>query len=317
MAKVLTDFDWDNPSPPSRKQSIRGGELFLGNNLVILQGMDTNSVDLIYFDPPFNTGKDWGAFDDNWRKDNVSKDYAKTLAISHPKLLEFIQISEYTHSVPMVPYLLMMATRLLEMKRVLKNSGSIYLHCDPTASHYLKVMMDSIFGIKNFRNEIVWCYPPGGRAPKRALHKKHDTLLYYGSIDGTWNKPYGPMPKATLKTYSKIDSDGRRYKTYGDRRTYLDTIKGRPVPSWWVDIPSLGVATRSKERLGYPTQKPLKLLERIIKASSNPGDVVLDPFCGSGTTLEAAQKLNRSWIGIDSSETAIDICRKRLGVENG
>ena len=206
----------------------------------------------------------------------------------------------------------MMAPRLIELKRVLKPTGSLYLHCDPTESHALKLVLDTIFGRDQFRNEIIWGYPPGGRAPKRGFHRKHDVILYYASTEGTWNKPYTEMLESTRKTFNKTDRQGRAYKVYPGGRQYLDETPGRPVPSWWTDIPSLGVAVSSKERVGYPTQKPVALLKRIIEASSNPGDVVLDPFCGCATAAIAAEELNRQWIGIDLSPKAAELVEHRL-----
>ena len=200
------------------------------------------------------------------------------------------------------------------MRRVLKKTGSIYLHCDHTAGHYLKILMDTVFGRNNFRNEIVWCYPPGGRGPKLGFHRKHDTIFYYGKTrgKGVFNRPYGELPEPTRKSYGKVDKEGRFYKEYPGGRTYLDTMRGRPIPDWWTDVVSLGQAVSSKERLGYPTQKPLALLERIIRASSNEGDLVLDPFCGCGTTVHAAESLNRRWVGIDISPFSTGLIRERL-----
>ena len=208
-----------------------------------------------------------------------------------------------------------MAIRLIECERVLKTTGSIYLHCDPTMSHYLKTTMDCIFGEENFRNEIVWCYPPGGKAPKYALHRKHDILLYYSVGTPKFNPVFRPMTEYQKSKFTSIDERGRRYKEYrGKTRTYLDDLPGSPVPDWWNDIHSLG-QTISKERIGYPTQKPLALLDRIIKASSNKGDVVLDPFCGCATTCVAAERAERKWIGIDVSKKAYDLVRDRLDKE--
>ncbi len=213
----------------------------------------------------------------------------------------------------MLAYTSYMAERLTECWRLLKDSGSLFLHCDPTAGHYLKILLDVIFGSASFRNEIVWCYPPGGSGPKLAFHRKHDLIYYYGKSQkvGTFHRPYGDLPESTRLTYRKIDEDGRRYKEYPGGRTYLDEIDGRPIPDWWTDIVSLGQAVSAKERLGYPTQKPVALLERILRAASDEGDLVLDPFCGCGTTIDAAQRLNRRWLGIDISPFAIDLIRER------
>lgn len=265
-----------------------------------MEKLDHNAIDLIYLDPPFNTGKNRGEFDDKW---NIRPDDTD----------ELYWLIDSTHSTQMANYIAFVDKRLREMKRVLKPTGSIYLHCDPTASHYLKILMDSIFTKSKFQNEIIWCYPPGGRAPKRAMHRKHDVILYYADRrQGNWNAPYGKMHPKTLKTFNKIDKDGRKYKVYPGGKQYLDNTPGRPVPDWWDDIPSLGVAVSSKERVGYPTQKPIKLARRIIGMSSNPGDLVLDPFCGSGTTLVAAKKMGRRYLGIDTNLNATKLAEERL-----
>jgi DNA modification methylase len=223
----------------------------------------------------------------------------------------------------MLAYLVYMTIRLIEMHRILKLSGSIYLHCDPTASHYLKIIMDGIFGHKNFRNEIVWCYKSRPQS-KRYFGKKHDTLLFYSKSDNyyfDWQAVVRPLSEVTIKKYRLSDTDGRLYRLQGrgitgspirsakdvDQkweetnpelvvRDYLDEKIGVALEDWWeIDI----INQSSKERLGYPTQKPLALLERIIKASSKENDVIFDPFCGCGTTIEAAIRNNRKWIGCD------------------
>ena len=218
-------------------------------------------------------------------------------------------------------YLVMMTIRLIELHSVLKNTGSFYLHCDPTASHYLKIVMDSIFGVKNFRNEIVWRYGQGGKS-KRQWGKKHDIILFYTkSNEWLFNSDdvREPMKSGVTSFGGRLetDSDGRKYRlVYGTKNSkgktkyykyYLDEGK---LPEDVFDIPS--IQSGSKERLGYPTQKPETLLERIIKASSNEGDWVLDPFCGCGTTVSVAEKLNRNWIGIDITTLAINLIRHRL-----
>ena len=288
-------------------------------------------VDLIYLDPPFNSkanynilfgkGKDkrnrndlaqMTAFEDTWqwdadaeeRVDNISK------AINHPAHYAIKAFDTlFGNGNGMLAYLSYMAERLAEMHRLLKPTGSIYLHCDPTASHYLKIVMDEIFGKVNFRNEVVWCYPPKGKGPNLAFHRKHDIIFYYGkSSCGVFNRPYTPLNDAQIAKFSFTDKQGRRFKEFKGRRTYLDKSLGRPVPSWWVDIGQTGQSR--VEMLGYPTQKPLALLERIIKASSNEGDVVLDPFCGCGTTIHAAHNLKRNWVGVDISYYAIEVIRR-------
>ena len=246
-------------------------KLYQGDNLAILRSLPDASVDLICTDPPFNTGKDWGAFSDKW--EGGLKGYLK-----------------------------FMEARVVECRRVLKDTGSLYLHCDPTASHYLKVMLDGVFGIKQFRNEIVWKRQFGINISSRKYPQEHDVILYYSYSESVFRQEYKDLSQRHLKEFRHLDSQGRRYKKASHRgngrpfRFYLDDSKGRPLGTIWSDIP---FASRSNERVGYPTQKPLALLTRIIKASSNQHDIVLDPFAGSGTTLDAAHTLGRHWIGID------------------
>lgn len=258
--------------------------LVVGDCLDVIGGWDDGCVDLIYCDPPFATGRDFGEFDDRWGS--------------------------------LDEYLDWMRPRLSEMRRVLRPFGSLYVHVDPTASHYLKVELDRIFGRDRFRNEIAWCYPPNGRAPRRGWHRKHDVILYYADDrDGAWNAPYSSMNPDTRKRYNKVDEDGRVFAAMFGRRAYLDGIPGRPVPDWWDDIS--WIAHKRDERTGYPTQKPVRLLDRIIRASTDPGDVVVDPFCGSGTTMVAAARLGRRWVGVDVNERALDIAERRLRDELG
>ena len=248
-------------------------QVMRGDNLTIMAEMTPETIDLIYADPPFATGKDWGEFDDRW-EDGIDG------------------------------YLDFMFPRLSAMRKLLKPTGSLYLHCDPTASHYLKLMMDDIFGKANFRNEIVWCYRGGG-VPRNAFARKHDVILFYTKTGSNkFSKQFRPYSEAStqlVKSKSGRSVDGK----------VRDLDRGASMEDWWSDINSL--QTWSAERTGYPTQKPLALLERIIKASSNTGDIVLDPFCGSGTSGVAAVSLGRCWIGIDSSSTAVETTKQRLG----
>lgn len=262
-------------------------KLYCGDNLEIMHGMPDASIDLIATDPPFNTGRDWIQFNDKWG--------------SMDKYLKFMEL------------------RLEEMHRLLKPTGSFYLHCDPTASHYLKVMLDGVFGIKQFRNEIVWKRQLGRSNNAKLYGKEHDILLFYTRSDAyVFNPVYKPLTAEQIKAYKHTDENGRKFYTDSGnrkretkvRRFYLDESKGIALDTLWTKDCQL--ASSSKERLGYPTQKPVALYERIIKASSNAGDTVLDPFCGSGTTLEAAGTLGRRWIGIDQNPEAIAICKKRL-----
>lgn len=225
----------------------------------------------------------------------------------------------------MLAYLSYMAERLAECHRVLKDTGSIYLHCDPTASHYLKAVMDAVFNSGNFRREIVWSNEDSSGFKSKAKNwiRGHDTLLYYckSSRDSVFNKQYLPLSESTIRRYDKKDDQGR-YKIYrtknGDeRKVYLNKARGRSMSSVWTDIASFQTVNNTGERTGYPTQKPVALLERIIKASAAKGNLVLDPFCGCGTTIAAARNLGLDWVGIDISPLAIDVIRKERfpGVE--
>ena len=284
--------------------------------------MNGACVDLIYLDPPFNSNRNYAApigseaagaaFKDSWELSDLDVAWHNQIAEPYPALYRVIESAGLAHGEGMQSYLIMMAVRLIEMERILKDTGSIYLHCDPTASHYLRMLMDAVFGKDNFRNEIVWCYPPTGRPPKRSFPRKHDSILFYAKSESNqFTTQYGPMKESTLKTYSSVDEHGRRYSKAHGGRTYLDESKGRAVPSWWDDCGS-GSTMPVRERMGYPTQKPLALLERIIAASSEPDDLVLDPFCGCATACVAAEKLGRHWAGIDISPRAADLVTVRM-----
>lgn len=292
--------------------------LYTQDNLYILNGLNSESVDLIYLDPPFNSKRTYSApvgskaagssFKDMWTWQDVNEGYLDRLINEKPELGEFINSIEISHSKAMKAYVAYMAQRLFELHRILKNTGSIYLHCDQTASHYLKVLMDFVFGRKNFVNNINWCYNTQGK-PTKGFAKKHDDILFYAKDkeDIFFNRisiepnDIGRYNKTEEGTGKKYQMDGKGYKYYLE--------DGRYCPDYW-DIPAL--TNNSKERTGYPTQKPLALLERIIKASSKEGDVVLDPFCGCATTCVAAQKLGRKWIGIDIEKQAVSILVERL-----
>ena len=217
----------------------------------------------------------------------------------------------------MMSYLIYMCPRFMEMKRLLRDTGSIYLHCDPTASHYLKLIMDSIFGCKNFRNEIVWHYQAGTKGKTR-FGCKHDVILYYAASEkATHNRVAKPV--ANPKRYKHVDEDGRFYDVNGQgKRYYLDDgATCDDVWTWVQEKQFQQLNSQSSERTGYPTQKPLALIERIIAASSNPGDMILDPFCGCATACIAAQKLDRQWIGIDISPKAAELVEHRMEKELG
>ncbi|MYH14376.1 MAG: site-specific DNA-methyltransferase [Gammaproteobacteria bacterium] len=301
--------------------------LYYGDCLDVMREWPAGCVDLCYLDPPFNSkanynilfGRDKGqadlagdsfaqfvAFEDTWHWDDAAQDRvdAIEMAIGHEAHDVIRGLRIVLGECGMLAYLSYMAERLIEIRRVLKPEGSVYLHCDPTASHYLKAVMDAVFGERNFRNEVVWCYKEN-EAATRHFPRKHDVLLYYTKSDNrTFNVVRSSQPtEAQLKRYNHI-IDGERYANMKGKMRKLEG--GAKVRDWW----PLPIAQKS-ERLGYPTQKPVALLERIIKASSDRGDIVLDPFCGCGTTVEAARNLNRRFVGIDISHFAIDLVRDR------
>ena len=314
--------------------------LYRGDCLQALQQLQTEGVqpDLIYLDPPFNSnrvynlvfpagGKDaqQEAFSDSWggrHADYLRAEFTDMLGDMDvsPELKMLVEmwvnvlLRGGNEDRRLLNYLIYMTERLILMQKVLSPTGSIYLHCDPTASHYIKVMMDAVWGRSNFRNEIVWCYPPGGRGPKLGFHKKHDVILFYGNSakEGFFNRPYTPLTDVAKAKFNKVEeSTQRKYKEYPGGKSYLDDSQGRPVPTWWTDIDSLG-QTQGGERMGYRTQKPVALLARIINASCPPGGLVLDPFCGCGTTIEAAHRLKRLWIGVDISGFAVQHIESRV-----
>ena len=285
--------------------------LFLEDNLPVLRGLDSDSIDLIATDPPFNKGV--GAFEgttkagvnvefkDVWTWDDVQTEWLEKLEKKHPRLFNMIHYANQSAGDDMGAFICWMGVRVLEMHRVLKDTGSIYLHCDPTASHYLKAMLDAIFGRKNFRNEIVWAYT-GPSNTKRWFPRKHDVILFYVKTDDApfnWQDVRVP--------YQKLETGNT--KGIFKQSATLDS-KGKVVEDWWHNITPVGRI--AKERVGYPTQKPLALYKRMIQASSNPGDIVLDPFAGCATTCVAAEQLGRQWIGIDIREESGGVIRERL-----
>ena len=263
--------------------------IYCDDNLTWLKKFPDKCIDLIYLDPPFfsnrhyevifNDGEEIRSFEDRWKG-----------GINH--------------------YIDWMRERIFEMYRILKDTGSFYLHCDWHASHYLKVMCDGIFGNRNFRNEIVWCYRKWSIGTKKYV-SNHDVILFYSKSErNIFNIQYIPLSEGTIKRWkgkkqiSMYDDSGRRLAG-----SEINESPGSPMPDWWlVSI----INPAAKERLGYPTQKPEALLERIIKASSNKDDLVLDPFCGCGTTIAVAQKLGRKWIGIDVSPSACKLMKNRV-----
>jgi site-specific DNA-methyltransferase (adenine-specific) len=354
---------------------LKTNVLYYGDNLDILRKyIPENSIDLIYLDPPFNSKKDYNilfkdggveseaqikAFTDTWHWTRSAENTFIAIGLEGPpkvgKLIGALHDAIGNNDV--MAYLVMMTARLIELHRVLKPTGSLYLHCDPTASHYLKLVLDQIFGPANFRNEIVW-KRTSAHSDSAVFGNAHDVVFYYSkSSDFCHVKQYQPYTKDyTGSHYRYRDDEGRIYRTSdltakgltgggyfyewhgvtglwrcpiermrewdaqgrirytktgkAEYIRYLDEMPGVPAQDLWDDIPPIN--PQAKERLGYETQKPLALLERIIQASSNEGDVVLDPFCGCGTAVVAAQKLNRRWIGIDITHLAINLMRNRL-----
>ena len=360
--------------------------LYFGDNLKWLSDrkeFPDASVDLVYLDPPFNSNADYNvlfhepsgsvsqaqfhAFTDTWSWADAAETYHAF--IDNCPNVAVVELMEAFHSFlrnsPMMAYLAMMAPRLVELHRVLKESGSLYLHCDPTASSYLRLLLDGIFEAENLRNEVIWKRTIAKGLTSKRLPRNHDIILSYQKTnDAFWNEdeifqPYDEtnLDEKTAGKYCHRDENGRLYRldslinpnpnrpnltyeflgvtrvwrwtrdrmqkayeaglvvqtkpgTVPQGKRYLDEQRGRPLDDVWADISPLN--SQAIERLGYPTQKPLALLERIITLATNPGDVVLDPFCGCGTSIHAAQKLGRQWIGIDITYLAINLIKRRL-----
>ena len=345
--------------------------LYHGDNLAFLRGMNSGAVQLIATDPPFNKNRDFHAtpdslaagagFQDRWRWDDViHPEWLDQIKDDWPDIQLTVEAAKVSYGPDMAAFLVFMAVRLAEMRRILTDDGSIYLHCDSTAGHYLKALMDAIFGSDNFRSEIVWRRTNAKGLAFKSYPHNHDVILFYSkSGKFTWHRPYRPYdPEYVRKSYRYVEPEtGRHYRlsdltnpnrdrpnlTYewnghtrvwrwtkermqdahnsglihysstglARQKRYLDEMKGNPVDTIWDDIPPL--SANARERTGYPTQKPLKLYERIIAASSNPGDWVLDPFCGCATTPVAAEMLGRQWVGIDIWDKAYQTVLERLG----
>lgn len=356
-------------------------QLYYGDNIEVLRRhIKDESVDLVYLDPPFNSNANYNvlfaakdgtgsaaqiqAFEDTWEwNEDAARQYAETVEAGGAVSDALQAFRQLLGTNDMLAYLTMMAPRLVELRRVLKPTGSLYLHCDPTASHYLKVLLDAVFGARCFRADIRWKRTSAHANATLNYAWVSDQILYYSKGNSwRWNTQYEPYSADYVAShYGQIDADGRRFTTrdltasmsrassgqlydwkgvrpvptrcwsftkdkmeefeasgllvYGRSgvprlKLYLDEAKGTPVSDIWDDIPPIN--SQAAERLGYPTQKPVALLERIIEASSNPGDVVLDPFCGCGTTIDAAEKLGRKWIGIDVTHLAIGLIKARL-----
>ncbi|MCY4152804.1 MAG: site-specific DNA-methyltransferase [Aestuariivita sp.] len=373
--------------------------LWTGDNLDVMRGMNSQSLDLIYLDPPFNSNRDYAApigseaagaaFKDTWTLDDVDQAWHGEIAERQPTLYAIIDAAGLAHGKGMKSYLIMMAVRLLEMRRILKPTGSIYLHCDDTAVHYLKMLMDSVWKPRDFRNHLAWQRVKGNKGSNRAFPRNADHLLFYAASDASFARQYLPLVGGGLVNYRYRDPDGRVWRRtdltgpgvsdgesgepwngwdpsmigrhwavpkggayagwieselipdYGAKssvhqrldalnaaglidfsnegipalKRYLDQSRGSTVSDIWTDIDV--VKASSKEGTSYPTQKPLALLDRIIRASSNEGDVVLDPFCGCATACVAADRLDRKWVGIDISPLAARLVLKRLRDDRG
>ncbi len=314
---------------------------YTGDNLYILNGMNSEMVDLIYLDPPFNSKRTYSApvgsraagasFKDIWTWEDVDRDCLDGLE-QYPKLVEYIYSIGAIHSTGMMSYVVYMAQRIIQMHRVLKTTGSFYLHCDTSASHYLKIVLDQIFGEKNFRNEIDWVYNRFSRRGD-AYPSMKDTIFFYTKSDDYHFTPQS-LPPRDAQRYEKgyhtvVDKGQRKLLVYDAEKAAqkMKQAKAQNIPismtkaraaimgNVWTDIPILN--PMAKERTGYPTQKPLALLYRIIEASSKKGDVVFDPFCGCATTCVAAQHRARQWIGIDIESQASELLMTRLGTDAG
>ena len=352
--------------------------IWTGDNLPIMRGMNSKSIDLIYLDPPFNSNANYAApigseaagaeFKDTWGLNDISLAWHGEIKHEYPGLYDLLSATRKIHGDSMMAYLIYMSIRIMEMKRILKETGSIYLHCDDAAGHYLKLLMDAVFGHSFFVNEIIWkrvsSSAKGSQHKSRTLGRDADYILHYAISKNYYNNA-GTIPISNEELQEKfplIDENGRRYNTdtplfsapsmgsrpnlcytykgvtnphpsgwrisieklkeldkqgaiiWRDgkrpmRKKFADEYEGKPLGCIWSDINNI---TGGIEYCGYPTQKPVKLLARIIEASSKVDDIVLDPFCGCATTLIAATKLNRKWVGIDISEKAIDLIDLRM-----
>lgn len=306
--------------------SIQNRTLFFGDNLKILEEkIADESFDLIYLDPPFNSNRNYNvlfkegkvdssaqihAFEDTWEwTGETVKLFNDLKKYPNPKIAILINsLAEFVGYNEMMAYLVNMTVRLIPLHRVLKSTGSLYLHCDPTASHYLKIILDVIFDKRNFRNEIIWCFRGAGY-PKKDFGKRHNVLLRYSKTNNYFfnlDAVREPYAEATVERFKHYIGNKRYGRDYGTQK--LNPL-GKQPDDWWEIQP---IAPSAKERLGYPTQKPEALLERIIKASSKEGDWVLDPFCGCGTTVAVAERLHRKWVGIDISMLAVNVILQRM-----
>ena len=309
--------------------------LFVGDNLAVMRGLESESADLIYLDPPFNSKRIYEGnlpakigkqrFKDIWRMADIPAGEKKLLDALNPDAAALIDVLGKSHGESWRAYLTFMAVRLDEMRRLLKPAGSVYLHCDSAMSAPLKLLMDIVFGKNNFRNEIIWHYSKGN-PPRNKFKPKTDNILFYvKSAEAVFNRQRMPYTYADPREFRFNDGAGRVYREnrkkdkHGNpKRFYLD--EGTPMDNMWTylrDKEFNQINSNSPERTGWATQKPLALLERIIKTSSNGGGLVLDPFCGCATACIAAERLGRQWIGIDIDPAAAKILQSRVEGENG
>ena len=329
MDKTVTptsNFNWTNQT------------IWTGDNLDIMRGMNSASVDLIYLDPPFNSNANYAApigsraagaaFKDTWGLDDINLAWHGEIKHEHPGLYALLDATRSIHGDSMMSYLIYMAIRIMEMKRLLKPTGSIYLHCDHTASHYLKLLMDAVFGTKNFRNEVVWDYSFRLMDLTRFFNRKHDIILFYAKGPAARiTMPKTPWTREEIIRTRKqkihlnemgeevIWMPGGRGNSKSRLKRLSDIVaEGKAISDVW-QIPV--ISSSAKERTGYPTQKPLALLQQIVRASSKEGDMVLDPFCGCATACIAAEVLDRQWAGIDISPKAAELVTRRMQDELG
>ncbi len=328
--------------------NIANKTIFCKDNLDVLRGIDSETIDMIYLDPPFNTNKNYFApigsaakgagFKDIWREDDYKEEWFRAIEAENLALYELLDFANKSQGKKSSNfcYMVYMSIRLIEMHRVLKPTGSIFLHCDGTMAHYLKLAMDCIFGAKNFKNEIIWHYPGGMKNNTQAFANQNDNIFFYTKLKAAkFNVIRSEISRdiSQWKRWGKYSEDGenilfkhipltdtinrgrlvKQFKLHNGKDPAPEdiawTLKGKLFDNVWSDISSV---YRKKQKTGYDTQKPLELLHRIIKASTNEGDFVLDPFCGCATTCVAAEQLGRQWAGIDVSQLTYDFIRDRL-----
>ncbi len=297
--------------------------MWTGDNLPVLRGLNSESIDLVYLDPPFNSNQNYAApigskaagaaFKDTWALSDVDEAWHGEIAEREPSVYAAIDAAGIVHGPGMKSYLIMMAVRLLELRRVLKPTGSIYLHCDPTANSYLRLLCDAVFGPTCLNNEIVWCYRGGG-VPKGAFSRKHDTIYWYGKTKDVLFNVDDVRIDYSADSTERLKYTARSFRQSGTYDNYVPNPKGKHPEDWW---PMQPIMPSSKERTGYPTQKPLALLDRIIQASTAQGDFVLDPFAGCATACVSAESLHRQWLGIDLSPLAARLVESRLREQFG